>query len=315
MENELARNGRVVIVGSINVDYVLSAKCRPSPGETVSDAELTIHPGGKGANQAVAAALSGARVDLIARVGADSMGSSRVAELQGDDVGTEHVLTTPGVATGLAYTPVGGDILFVEASRMHGKGRMTITGQIGRVMGESAQAALSLLKSRSDRFNLDPASFSKSDIHIHVPAGAVPKDGPSAGVSMFTALVSLFTGQAVRPDVAMTGEITLRGLVLPIGGVKEKLIAAHRAGIKLALLPKRNEKDVMEIKPPLKGMAVEYVNNVDELIRIAIPSLAPTTKPETKPPARTTTAAAQPGKLSSIRKNRPNPPMIPPGNA
>ncbi len=223
--------------------------------------------------------------------------------------------STPGVATGLAYTPVGGDILFVEASRMHGKGRMTITGQIGRVMGESAQAALSLLKSRSDRFNLDPASFSKSDIHIHVPAGAVPKDGPSAGVSMFTALVSLFTGQAVRPDVAMTGEITLRGLVLPIGGVKEKLIAAHRAGIKLALLPKRNEKDVMEIKPPLKGMAVEYVNNVDELIRIAIPSLAPTTKPEIKPAARTTTTAAEPGKLSSIRKNRPNSPMIPPGNA
>ena len=183
-------------------------------------------------------------------------------------------VASPGVATGLAYTPVGGDILFVEASRMQGKGRMTITGQIGRVMGESAQAALSLLKSRSDRFNLEAAEFSKSDIHIHVPAGAVPKDGPSAGVSMYTALVSLFTGHSVRPEVAMTGEITLRGLVLPIGGVKEKLIAAHRAGIKVAILPKRNEKDVSEIKPPLKGMTVEYVNNVDELINIAIPSLA-----------------------------------------
>ncbi len=221
----------------------------------------------------------------------------------------------PGVATGLAYTPVGGDILFVEASRMQGKGRMTITGQIGRVMGESAQAALSLLKSRSDRFNLDPAEFSKSDIHVHVPAGAVPKDGPSAGVSMYTALVSLFTGQAVRPEVAMTGEITLRGLVLPIGGVKEKLIAAHRAGIKVALLPKRNEKDVAEIKPPLKGMAIQYVSNVDELIRIAIPTLAAVDCGKVK--VTSPLAAGAVGRKGALIApgSRSRPSVTPPGNA
>jgi ATP-dependent Lon protease len=219
--------------------------------------------------------------------------------------------STPGVATGLAYTPVGGDILFVEASRMQGKGRLTITGQIGRVMGESAQAALSLLKSRGDRFNLDPTDFSKTDIHIHVPAGAIPKDGPSAGVSMYTALVSLFTGQAVRPDVAMTGEITLRGLVLPIGGVKEKLIAAHRAGIKVALLPKRNEKDVAEIKPPLKGIAIEFVNNVDELIHMAIPSLVGSTRSTS--PGRQTGATASARRGTARTGNRRHT-FTPPGN-
>jgi len=219
---------------------------------------------------------------------------------------------SPGVATGLAYTPVGGDILFVEASRMQGRGRMTITGQIGRVMGESAQAALSLLKSRSDRFGLNAADFSKTDIHIHVPAGAVPKDGPSAGVSMYTSLVSLFTGQAVRPEVAMTGEITLRGLVLPIGGVKEKLIAAHRAGIKLAILPQRNRKDVAEIKPPLKGLAIEYVNNVDELIKIAVPSLADASKPSGVP----TSSRSNMRKTALVKsRHQATPTAAPPGGA
>ena len=137
----------------------------------------------------------------------------------------------PGVATGLAWTPVGGDILFIEAARMPGAGKLILTGQLGDVMKESAQAALSLVKARSQQLGIAPEVLEKSDIHVHVPAGATPKDGPSAGVAMFVALASLLTGRPVRSDVAMTGEISLRGLVLPIGGVKEKVLAALRAGI------------------------------------------------------------------------------------
>ena len=137
----------------------------------------------------------------------------------------------PGVATGLAWTPVGGDILFIEAARTPGNGRLILTGQLGEVMRESAQAALSLVKARAAGFGLDPGMFEKSDIHVHVPAGAIPKDGPSAGVAMFTALVSLLTNRTVRSDTAMTGEISLRGLVLPVGGIKEKVVAAARASL------------------------------------------------------------------------------------
>src|SRR5205807_9705516 len=137
----------------------------------------------------------------------------------------------PGVATGLAWTPVGGDILFIEAARMPGSGKLILTGQLGDVMKESAQAALSLVKGRARELGIPPEAIEKSDIHIHVPAGATPKDGPSAGVAMFVALASLLTARPVRSDVAMTGEISLRGLVLPIGGVKEKVLAALRAGI------------------------------------------------------------------------------------
>src|SRR5204863_6744720 len=144
--------------------------------------------------------------------------------------------SVPGVATGLAWTPVGGDILFVEASRVQGSNRLILTGQLGDVMKESAQAALTLVKSRAESLGIDPDVFERSDIHVHVPAGAIPKDGPSAGVAMFTALVSLLTGRTVHEDVAMTGEISLRGLVLPIGGVKEKALAATQAGIKTVLL-------------------------------------------------------------------------------
>ena len=139
--------------------------------------------------------------------------------------------SVPGVATGLAWTPTGGDILFVEAARVPGNGRLILTGQLGDVMKESAQAALSLVKARASTLGVDPATFEKSDIHVHVPAGAIPKDGPSAGVAMFIALTSLLTGRTVRSDTAMTGEISLRGLVLPIGGVKNKVLAAVRAGI------------------------------------------------------------------------------------
>ncbi|NNM85071.1 MAG: endopeptidase La [Phycisphaerales bacterium] len=176
--------------------------------------------------------------------------------------------TTPGVATGLAYTPFGGEILFVEATRMPGKGHLKLTGQIGAVMRESAQAAYSLLKANAARLGLDEKAFAQLDVHVHVPAGAIPKDGPSAGVAMYTALASLFLNQPARPDVAMTGEITLRGLVLPIGGVKEKVIAAQRAGIKTVVLPRRNEKNVAEVLPHVrKAIRFVYADTVDDVLK------------------------------------------------
>jgi ATP-dependent Lon protease len=153
----------------------------------------------------------------------------------------------PGVATGLAWTPVGGDILFIEASRTPGRGSLILTGQLGEVMRESVQAALTLVKSRATQLGIDPAIFEKSDIHVHVPAGATPKDGPSAGVAMFTALTSLLTDRTVRSDTAMTGEISLRGLVLPVGGIKEKVVAAAAAGLTRVMLPARNRRDFDEI--------------------------------------------------------------------
>jgi ATP-dependent Lon protease len=176
--------------------------------------------------------------------------------------------SVPGVATGLAWTPVGGDILFVEATRIPGGGHLILTGQLGEVMKESAQAALSLVKARASRLGLDPAMFEKSDIHVHVPAGAIPKDGPSAGVAMFTALVSLLTNRTVRNDTAMTGEISLRGLVLPVGGIKEKVVAAARAGLTTVILPARNRKDYEEIpeaaRNALRFLWAERVEDVIE---------------------------------------------------
>jgi ATP-dependent Lon protease len=167
-------------------------------------------------------------------------------------------VSVPGVATGLAWTPVGGDILFIEATRIPGSGKLILTGQLGDVMKESAQAALSLVKSQAESLSVDSTRFEKSDVHVHVPAGAIPKDGPSAGVALYTALVSLMTGQTVRNDVAMTGEISLRGLVLPVGGIKEKTIAAHRAGIRTVLLPARNRKDLEDI-PESVRKELEFV--------------------------------------------------------
>jgi ATP-dependent Lon protease len=155
--------------------------------------------------------------------------------------------SVPGVATGLAWTPVGGDILFIEATRIPGHGQLILTGQLGDVMKESVQAALSLVKGRTSALGVDPGIFEKSDIHVHVPAGAIPKDGPSAGVAMFTALVSLLTNRTVRSDTAMTGEISLRGLVLPVGGIKEKVVAAARASLSAVILPARNRRDYEEI--------------------------------------------------------------------
>ena len=177
----------------------------------------------------------------------------------------------PGVATGLAWTPVGGDILFVEASKMPGDGKLLLTGQLGDVMKESAQAALTLVKSRAEGLGLDVELFKKHDLHIHLPAGAIPKDGPSAGVTLFVALVSLLTGRRVRNDVAMTGEISLRGLVLPVGGIKEKMLAAKRAGISCVLLPELNRKDLEEIASPLRqNMRFEFVETVDRALQLAL---------------------------------------------
>jgi ATP-dependent Lon protease len=179
--------------------------------------------------------------------------------------------SVPGVATGLAWTPVGGDILFIEAMRSPGKGKLILTGQLGEVMRESAQAALSLLKSHAAGFGIDAADLESSDIHIHVPAGAIPKDGPSAGVVMYVALVSLATGRTVKSESAMTGEVSLRGLVLPVGGIKEKCLAAVRAGIHTVLLPARNRKDLEDI-PQSAREKLEFVwlEHVDQAVEAAL---------------------------------------------
>jgi ATP-dependent Lon protease len=180
----------------------------------------------------------------------------------------------PGVATGLAWTPVGGDILFIEVTRMPGKGSLVMTGQLGDVMKESAQAALSFVRSRAKWLGLEENFLEKTDIHVHIPAGAIPKDGPSAGVTMFVALTSLLTAKKVRPDVAMTGEITLRGNVLPVGGIKEKLLAAHRAGIKRVIIPERNVKDLQDVPDQARReMEIISVKRMDELLGLALTEL------------------------------------------
>ncbi len=184
--------------------------------------------------------------------------------------------SNPGVATGLAWTPTGGDIIFVEATKMRGEKGLTLTGQLGDVMKESAQAALAYVRSKSKELGIEEDFFEKNDIHIHVPAGAIPKDGPSAGVTMFVALTSLLTNRPVRNDVAMTGEITLRGLVLPVGGIKEKVLAGMRAGIKTIILPKKNEKDLEEIPENIRNqMNFKYIQRMDEAIELALKHTEP----------------------------------------
>ena len=185
-----------------------------------------------------------------------------------------------GVATGLAWTPVGGDILFIEATRMPGKGTMVLTGQLGDVMKESAQAAMSFVRSKAKQLGIDENFLEKSDIHIHIPAGGMPKDGPSAGVTMMTSIVSLLSGIRIRHDVAMTGEITLRGRVLPVGGIKEKVLAAHRAGIKRIVLPERNVPDLEEVPAEVKG-DLEFIaaSKMEQVLDAALEE-KPTPKPE-----------------------------------
>ena len=199
----------------------------------------------------------------------------------------EERTKNPGVAIGLAWTPAGGEVLFVEASRMQGPGTLTLTGHLGDVMKESARAALSWVRTHAGEFGIDPDFYKGSEIHLHVPSGAIPKDGPSAGVTMATALASALTGRPVRGDLAMTGEITLSGRVLPVGGIKEKVLAARRAGIRRVILPRQNEKNVNEdLAPDLRReIAVEYVTEIDEVLRLALtprPSgrPAPTERPE-----------------------------------
>ncbi|MBI4463224.1 MAG: endopeptidase La, partial [Acidobacteria bacterium] len=198
-----------------------------------------------------------------------------------EELGAQKILTEtevaerterPGVAVGLAWTPTGGDILFVEANQMPGKRGLIMTGHLGQVMQESMQAALTWVRAHSDQWGLQPDYFENRDIHLHVPAGAIPKDGPSAGVTMATALVSLLTQRRVRPNVAMTGEITLSGLVLPVGGIKEKVLAARRAGIREVILPQQNAVHVEEDlkKEQLEGLTLHYVKTMDEVVELAL---------------------------------------------
>jgi ATP-dependent Lon protease len=179
----------------------------------------------------------------------------------------------PGVATGLSVTVAGGDLVFCEATKMSGNKGFVVTGQLGEVMKESAQAALSYVRSKADELGIPQETFDKIDIHLHVPAGAVPKDGPSAGVTMATALASLLTGRRVRDDVGMTGEITLRGQVLPVGGVKEKVLAAHRAGLDTVILPKQNEKDLDDVPEEVcKSLKFVLAERVDDVFQAALVS-------------------------------------------
>ena len=179
--------------------------------------------------------------------------------------------SVPGVATGLAWTPVGGDILFVESSRVPGSGRLILTGQLGEVMKESAQAAVTLVKGQAERLGFDPAGFDRTDLHVHVPAGAIPKDGPSAGVAIFASLASLLSGRTLRSDVAMTGEISLRGLVLPVGGIKEKVVAAARAGIRTVILPARNRRDFDDIPQSAREkLQFVWAERVEDVLQAAM---------------------------------------------
>ena len=204
--------------------------------------------------------------------------------------------SVPGVATGLAWTPAGGDILFVEATSIPGRGKLILTGQLGDVMKESAQAALTLVKSRAAEFGIDTVELQKSDVHVHVPAGAIPKDGPSAGVAIFLALTSLLTGRTIRSDTAMTGEISLRGLVLPIGGVKEKVLAAIQAGITIVMLPARNRKDIEDVPEKARNrIRFVWLERVDDAIDAAL------NPPETQEPGMPRTSHRAPAERQAAR--------------
>jgi ATP-dependent Lon protease len=204
-----------------------------------------------------------------------------------------------GVSTGLAWTEAGGDVIFIEATLMKGKGTLTLTGQLGDVMKESAQAALSYIRSKEKELGISADAFSQNDLHIHVPAGAIPKDGPSAGITMATAIASAFTSRPVKKDMAMTGEITLRGRVLGIGGLKEKALAAKRMGIKTVVMPKRNKKDLDELPKYVKeGMNFVMVDTAEEVIRAA---LEPRKSPGSSR-ARAWTATVKPAQKAKVIK-------------
>jgi len=253
------------------------------------------------------------QIGALVRNAAMQIAEGKVTRVNFDEADVETVLgakrfenevaqrtSVPGVATGLAWTPVGGDILFVESARVPGSGKLILTGQLGDVMKESAQAALSLLKAQAAEFGIDPRLFEASDIHVHVPAGAIPKDGPSAGVAMFVSLASLLRREPVRPDVAMTGEISLRGLVLPVGGIKEKTIAAARAGIKRVILPARNRRDLEDIPPSTRAMLqFVFAEHVAQALDVAFGEDVATDGPTPPEPARARTPPTQ------VRKDGP----------
>jgi ATP-dependent Lon protease len=212
----------------------------------------------------------------------------------------EERVNRPGVSVGLVWTPVGGDIVFIEASRMRGGKQFTMTGHLGEVMQESMTAALTWVRSNAERYDIDPDFFAQQDIHIHVPSGAVPKDGPSAGVAMVSALVSLLSNRAIRPRVAMTGEISLSGVVLPVGGIKEKVLGAKRAGIREVILPADNEPNVKEDLLPhmLEGVKIHYVHTLDQALELALGPVVPAAQPAApaggKPADKLTPIAAHP---------------------
>jgi len=210
----------------------------------------------------------------------------------------------------MAYTPVGGEILFIESSRVPGRGNITLTGQIGEVMKESATAAFSLIRARATELGIDPKLLADSDIHIHVPAGAIPKDGPSAGITMTTALASLFSGRKVKPLLAMTGEVTLSGRVLPIGGLKEKALGARRAGITTIICPERNRKDAMEDLPTeiRNDIKFEFVKDVSEVLDLA---LLPAETESVKGEGASGTATG-PASRQAVKRSRPSSRSTPP---
>jgi ATP-dependent Lon protease len=258
------------------------------PGQAVLDDDAlraiirnyTREAGVRGLEREIGRALRHAAVRIAEgsatsiRIGTEDLGAILGPPRFEDEVAMRT--SVPGVATGLAWTPVGGDILFIEATRVPGSGKLILTGQLGNVMRESAQAALSLVKSRSTRIGIEPGLFAGSDIHIHVPAGATPKDGPSAGVAMFSALVSLLTDRNVRSDTAMTGEISLRGLVLPVGGIKEKAVAAARAGLTRVLMPARNRRDLDDIPRDARDrLEFIWLEHADEAITAALAPAMP----------------------------------------
>jgi len=221
------------------------------------------------------------QIGALLRNAAVTIASGRAAQVSIDVGDVQGILGAPrfenevalrtSVATGLAWTPAGGDILFIESSRVRGRGKLILTGQLGEVMKESAQAAVTLVKSQADRLGIDAAVLDDSDLHIHVPAGAIPKDGPSAGVAMATSLASLLTGRTVRADVAMTGEISLRGVVLPVGGIKEKVVAAARAGIRTVILPARNRRDLEDIPESVRNrMEFVWAEKIDDVLARAL---------------------------------------------
>jgi ATP-dependent Lon protease len=236
------------------------------------------------------------------------IGPTEIEELLGprrqhdDTAGREPEV---GVVTGMAWTPTGGDILFVEVREMPGTGQLKLTGQVGDVMRESALTALSWLRANGERFGIDRERFQRSDLHIHLPAGAIRKDGPSAGVALTTVLVSLYSNRPVRHDVAITGEVTLRGKVLPVGGIKEKLLAAHRAGIRTIVLPQRNEKDLIDIPASVRDdLEIHLVSKVDEALEIALGAPLPLPPDaDAAPPPTTDLDTEQRGQLPTFTSN------------